>query len=85
VIVTLRGEIGVPSGVVVAGGIAGLMLAAAALWRITRTLTVARQMIAEVAIEIDMQPIPARFEWWRSRSAARPITPGSGESELVDV
>jgi hypothetical protein len=80
-IVFVRGDLVIPWWVASAGGIAGFLLAGAALWRVTRTQTVAKQLIAELAMEIEMQPIPRRFAWWRSRArpSAAPMTPRGDE------
>ena len=48
----------------------GVLLAGTALWRITRTLSVARSLIAELAQEVDMQPLRTRVPW---RLPRRPV------------
>lgn len=46
----------------------GVVLSGFALWRITRTLSVARTLIAELAREVDMQPLRTRLPWRFRRS-----------------
>ena len=54
--------------------------------KLVSDLAAAKQMIAELAIEVDMQPIPTELAWWRrSRPAATSMRSGGSESELVDV
>jgi GT2 family glycosyltransferase len=41
----------------------GVLLAGTALWRITRTWSVARSLIAELAQEVEMSPLRTRWPW----------------------
>jgi hypothetical protein len=46
------------------------------LWRITRTLSVARGVLSALAPEVDMQPLRTRLPWPvpRHRSSDPPLT-----------
>jgi glycosyltransferase involved in cell wall biosynthesis len=81
-IVSLPGHIVRLSWVAGAGGVMGLLLAGAALWHSTRTLSVARHLITEIALEVDMQPIATRSVRWRARTrrSAAPMTARGDES-----
>jgi GT2 family glycosyltransferase len=62
----------------------GVLFVGTALWRSTRTLSVARGVIAEVAQELGMQPLETRSPWWlaRRRSRETPLTPAQcGDTE----
>jgi hypothetical protein len=56
--------------------VVGVLLAAVALWRITRALSVVRSVLAELAREVDMQPLLTRLPWPmpRHRSNDAPMT-----------
>lgn len=56
-VVSVRGDAVMPWWAASAVGMTGLLLAGAALWRSTRTLAVAKHLITELAVEVDMQPI----------------------------
>jgi hypothetical protein len=62
----------------------GVLFVGTALWRSTRTLSVARGVIAEVAQELGMQPLETRSPWRlaRRRSRETPLTPAQcGDTE----
>jgi hypothetical protein len=55
----------------------GVLLTGAAFWRSTRTLSAARGLIADLAREVDMQPLMMRSPWRlsRRRSSETRLTP----------
>jgi GT2 family glycosyltransferase len=74
----------VTSSIAGAGSAIGVLLAGIALWRITRTASAARRLIAEVAQEVNMQPLQTRVPSRpRPRSSKAPLTPAEpcGDAE----
>ena len=76
-IVSVRGTALIPSWAANASGLVGVLVAGAALWRSARTLSAARCLISELAVEVDMQPLGTKPPWWLSRRppSDAPMTP----------
>ena len=71
----------IPSWAANAGGMIGLVLGGSALWRSARAFTAAKRLITELALELDIQPMPARSASPRSRRrpGAPRMTPRSDQ------
>jgi GT2 family glycosyltransferase len=75
-IARLQGVASLTPGAAALFSLFGVLLAAIGLWRITRTLSVARGVLSALAPEVDMQPLRTRLPWPvpRHRSSDPPLT-----------
>jgi GT2 family glycosyltransferase len=75
-IASLQGGALLTPGAAVLFSVFGLLLAGIGVWRITRTLSVARGVLSALAHEVDMQPLRTRLPWPmpRHRSSDPPLT-----------
>jgi GT2 family glycosyltransferase len=83
-IARLQGDTLVTSAIAGVCSLIGVLLAGTALWRITRTLAVARQLIAELAQEVGMLPLRTRLPWRLTRRPSdAPLAPAQpcGDTE----
>jgi GT2 family glycosyltransferase len=75
----------VASSIAGVSSVIGVLLAGTAIWRITRTWSAARGLIAEVAQEVGMHPLRMRLPWRPAhrRSSDPPVTPAQpcGDTE----
>lgn len=72
----LQGGASLAPGVAALFSLFGVLLAGIGLWRITRTLSVARGVLSALAQEVEMQPLLTRLPWPtpRHRSSDAPLT-----------
>jgi GT2 family glycosyltransferase len=84
-IARLQGATIVPASIAAVSSLIGLLVAGTVIWRATRTLSAARAVIADLAKEVDMQPLSMNSAWRlpRRRSSETPLNPAQpcGEAE----
>ena len=83
----VRLQAGITSGPSIADvcGAIGAVFAATALWRVTRTVSVARRLIAALAQEAGMQPLRTRWPWHlsRRRESSAPPAPAQPSGDRM--